>query len=48
VELDISRFLSGPEIPLPTGVTGTGELALSPNGKVLVGVTSGGAVIVDL
>ena len=48
VELDISRFLTGPEIPLPAGITGTGELALSPNGRVLVGVTSGGAIIVDL
>jgi len=48
VELNISRFLTGASIPLPAGVTGTGTIVLSPDGKVLVAETSGGAVIVNL
>jgi DNA-binding beta-propeller fold protein YncE len=49
VKLDISRFL--PEkgaIALPKGVTGEGQLALSPNGRTLVAITSAGATIVRL
>jgi len=46
VKLTISRFLTGESIALPSGVTGTGELAISPNGKLLVAETSAGATIV--
>ena len=48
VELNISRFLTGKSISLPSGVTGTGETAISPNGKILVAVTSAGAAIVSI
>jgi hypothetical protein len=45
VDLNVSRFLTGASTALPKGVTGTGELAISPNGDLLVGITSAGAVI---
>jgi hypothetical protein len=45
VDLNVSRFLTGASTALPSGVTGTGELAISPNGDLLVGITSAGALI---
>jgi len=48
VDLNVSRFLTGASTTLPTGVTGTGELAISPNGDLLVGITSAGALIDSL
>jgi len=48
VDLNISRFLTGASTALPSGVTGTGELAISPNGDLLVGITSAGALIDSL
>jgi hypothetical protein len=48
VLLNIPRFLTGKSISLPKGVTGTGELAISPNGKILVAETSAGATIVAI
>jgi hypothetical protein len=48
VALDVSTFLTGTSIALPSGVTGTGEIAISPNGDTLVAVTSAGAAIVSL
>jgi hypothetical protein len=45
VKLRVSRFLTGASTALPSGVTGTGELAISPNGDLLVGITSAGALI---
>jgi hypothetical protein len=45
VALNVSRFLTGTSTALPSGVTGTGELAISPNGDLLVGITSAAAVI---
>ncbi len=48
VTLNISTFLTGKSIALPSGVTGTGELAISPNGKILVAETSAGATIVSI
>jgi hypothetical protein len=45
VDLRVSRFLTGASTALPSGVTGTGELAISPNGDLLVGITSAGALI---
>jgi hypothetical protein len=45
VDLNVSRFLTGASTTLPTGVTGTGELAISPSGDLLVGITSAGALI---
>jgi hypothetical protein len=33
---------------LPAGTTGTGELAISPDGDLLVGITNDGAVIVTI
>ena len=46
VKLNITRFLTGESVALPSGVTGTGELAISPNGKLLVAETNTGATIV--
>jgi hypothetical protein len=37
--------LAGASTALPSGVTGTGELVISPNGDLLVGITSAGALI---
>jgi DNA-binding beta-propeller fold protein YncE len=48
VALRVSRFLTGASTALPAGVTGTGELAISPNGDLLVGITSAGALIDSL
>jgi hypothetical protein len=48
VKLNITRFLTGRSILLPRGVTGTGELAISPNGRILVAETSAGATIVSI
>jgi hypothetical protein len=45
VDLNVSRFLTGASTALPSGVTGTGELAISPNGDKVVGITSAGALI---
>jgi DNA-binding beta-propeller fold protein YncE len=45
VDLNVTRFLTGASTALPSGVTGTGELAISPNGDLLVGITSAGALI---
>jgi DNA-binding beta-propeller fold protein YncE len=45
VDLNISRFLTGASTALPSGVTGTGELVISPNCDLLVGITSAGALI---
>jgi hypothetical protein len=45
VELDVSTFLTGTSIALPSGVTGTGDIAISPNGKILVAVTSAGVAV---
>jgi DNA-binding beta-propeller fold protein YncE len=45
VDLRVRRFLTGASTALPSGVTGTGELAISPNGDLLVGITSAGALI---
>jgi hypothetical protein len=46
VKLNITRSLTGESVALPSGVTGTGELAISPNGKLLVAETNTGATIV--
>jgi YVTN family beta-propeller protein len=48
VVLNTTTFLTGKTIALPSGVTGTGELAISPNGKLLVAETSAGATIVSI
>jgi hypothetical protein len=48
VVLNTTTFLTGKSIALPSGVTGTGELAISPNGKLLVAETSAGATIVSI
>jgi hypothetical protein len=48
VTLNVSSFLTGTSTALPAGVTGTGELAISPNGDLLVGITSAGAVIATI
>jgi hypothetical protein len=45
VDLNVSRFLTGASTALPSGVTGTGELVISPDGDLLVGITSAGALI---
>ncbi len=45
VTLNVSRFETGTSTALPAGTTGTGELAISPNGDLLVGITNDGAVI---
>jgi hypothetical protein len=38
-------YVADSSSPRPAGTTGTGELAISPNGDLLVGITSDGAVI---
>ena len=48
VEFNVSTFLTGTSIALPSGVTGTGEMAISPNGDTLVAVTSSGAAVVSI
>jgi len=48
VALNVSRFLTGASTALPSGVTGDGDLAISPNGDLLVGITSAGAVIATI
>lgn len=48
IELDITRFLPGQTISLPEPASGGAGLAMSPNGKVLVAETSGGATIVRI
>jgi len=48
VALNTTTFLTGKTIALPSGVTGTGELAISPNGKLLVAETSAGATVVSI
>jgi YVTN family beta-propeller protein len=45
-EVDTATFLSTGSLALPAGDTGTGELAISPDGTTLVALTSGGAVII--
>jgi hypothetical protein len=48
VELDVNTFLTGTSIALPSGVTGTGDIAISPDGKILVAVTSAGAAVASI
>lgn len=48
VKLNIARFLPGKRIGLPQPASGGAQLALSPNGLVLVAETVGGATIVRL
>lgn len=48
VTLNVSRFETGTSTALPAGTTGTGELAISPNGDLLVGITNDGAVIATI
>ncbi len=45
-EIDTATFLSTGSLALPTGDTGIGQLAISPDGTTLVALTSGGAVII--
>jgi len=48
VKLNISRFLAGKTIKLPQRANGGAQLALSPNGRILVAETIGGATIVEI
>jgi hypothetical protein len=48
VTLNVSHFLTGTSTALPAGVTGTGQLAISPNSDLLVGISSAGAVIATI
>jgi DNA-binding beta-propeller fold protein YncE len=48
VKLNIKRFLAGKAISLPQPANGGAQLALSPNGSILVAETVGGATIVEL
>jgi hypothetical protein len=48
VTLNVDRFTTGTSTALPSGATGTGALAISPNGDLLVGVTNAGAVIATI
>jgi DNA-binding beta-propeller fold protein YncE len=48
VRLNITRFLTGTAIKLPQPVNGGAQLALSPNDRILVAETVGGATIVEL
>ena len=46
-EVNTTSFLTGASLALPTGETGTGQLALAPSGDLLVALTSTGAAIVQ-
>jgi hypothetical protein len=48
VALNVSRFETGTSTAFPAGTTGTGQLAISPNGDLLVGITNDGAVIATI
>ena len=47
-KLNITRFLAGKSISLPQPAAGGAQLAMSPNGHILVAETGGGATIVEI